>query len=155
MRKEKSIVAKSDDENTALRVIKPQLLQVQTNAQAAQANLLKAQFNLANIELRSVTCGRINSVHVGRGQYIDSDNSVSTFYSMNTLYVRLPISDEDLNLIDPSVFCPSAKAEGSANGTKKNNCVKALTKSGFSGKSQNWMGVIQQGESSIECKTRL
>lgn len=91
-----NIKGKAND--LVLRV--PQLQSAKANLMAAQAQLEKAKLNSKRTKILAPYDGRVIEKNVSIAQVISSNTQVGTIFSSDTIEVRLPVKNKDLNLID-------------------------------------------------------
>ena len=78
----------------------PQLKQAEANVKSANAQLGRAQRDLERTQIRAPFDGRVLRRTVGLGQAIRTNSSLGTLFASDYAEVRLPISGEDLPLLD-------------------------------------------------------
>lgn len=78
----------------------PQLKQAEANVKSAEAQLGRAQRDLERARIRAPFDGRVRQRAVGLGQAIRTNSSLGTIFASDYAEVRLPISAEDLPLLD-------------------------------------------------------
>jgi RND family efflux transporter MFP subunit len=78
----------------------PQLKQAEANVKSADAQLGRAQRDLARTQIRAPFDGRVRQRTVGLGQAIRTNSQLGTIFASDYAEVRLPISGEDLPLLN-------------------------------------------------------
>ena len=78
----------------------PQLKQAEANVKSANAQLGRAQRDLERTQIRAPFDGRVRQRAVGLGQAIRTNSPLGTIFASDYAEVRLPISGEDLPLLD-------------------------------------------------------
>lgn len=100
-----------DQEPDPLVLRLPQLKQAEANVKSAEAELGRAYRDLERTEIKAPFDGRVRQRNVGLGQAIRINSTLGTIFATDYAEVRLPITGEDLPLLDlpedvedPSVF---------------------------------------------------
>lgn len=78
----------------------PQLKQAEANVKSADALLGRAQRDLERARIRAPFDGRVRQRSVGLGQAIRTNSPLGTIFASDYAEIRLPISGEDLPLLD-------------------------------------------------------
>jgi RND family efflux transporter MFP subunit len=78
----------------------PQLKQAEANVKSANAQLGRALRDLERARIRAPFDGRVRQRVVGLGQAIRTNSPLGTIFASDYAEVRLPISGEDLPLLD-------------------------------------------------------
>jgi RND family efflux transporter MFP subunit len=78
----------------------PQLKQAEANVKSAEAQLGSAQRDLERTDIRAPFDGRVRDRVVGLGQAIRINSPLGTIFATDYAEVRLPISGEDLPLLN-------------------------------------------------------
>lgn len=73
-----------------------QVAEAEAMLRAAQADLRKARLDLKRTEIRVPFHGRVRDRHVGIGQYVTAGTPVGRVFSIDTVEVRLPLTDTQL-----------------------------------------------------------
>lgn len=79
---------------------KPQLAAAKANVQAAEAGVRQARLNLERTAIAVPFAGRVLTVAANLGQYIAAGTKVGRVYAADTMEVRLPLSAEELQLLN-------------------------------------------------------
>lgn len=91
-----NIDEKPDD--LVLRV--PQLQSAMATVEAKEADLQKAKLNLNRTKILAPYDGRVIEKSISIAQVISNNAQIGTIFSNDSIEVRLPIKNKDLNLID-------------------------------------------------------
>lgn len=78
----------------------PQLESAKATLSAAEANLKKAELNLKRTRIIAPYDGRVVEKLVSIAQVVSSNTQLATIFSNESIEVRLPIKNKELNLID-------------------------------------------------------
>ena len=78
----------------------PQLRQAEANVKSATAQLDRARRDLDRTRIRAPFDGRVRQRSVGLGQAIRINSTLGTIFASDYAEIRLPISGEDLPLLD-------------------------------------------------------
>jgi len=123
-----------------------QVNQARAMLRAAQADLDKARLDLARTEIRVPFHGRVRSRGGGLGQIISAGMSMGRVFSIDTVEVRLPLTDAQLAELDlPLGFEAGESAPAPV--------VKFNAKLGS--REYHWSGHIVRIDASIDQATRL
>ncbi len=87
-----------DPDPLVLRI--PQLRQAEANVKSAAAQYERAQRDLERTQIRAPFDGRVRQRNVGIGQSIRTSTNLGTIFASDYAEVRLPISGNDLPLLD-------------------------------------------------------
>ena len=91
---------------TPLALRKPQLAEMRAKVAAAKAELAKASLQHTRCTLKAPFDGRIRTKLVDIGQYIVPGEPIARLYATDSAEVRLPVSMDELALIDLSPMHP-------------------------------------------------
>ncbi|WP_158969744.1 efflux RND transporter periplasmic adaptor subunit [Paraglaciecola sp. L3A3] len=124
---------------------KPQLAAAKANLLSAEAQLARAQLNLERTKITAPYDGRILSQLVDFGQVLANNSKLAEIYSTDSVEIRLPINNSDIDLINfPEEFrinnpeLPSIEA----------NFTSSLTSN------QHWVGQITRTEAAIDASSQ-
>ena len=123
-----------------------QVAQAKAMLRSARADLDKARLDLARTEIRVPFHGRVRTRNVGIGQYVNAGMPMGRVFSIDTVEVRLPMTDTqlvELNL--PLGFTASSYAQAPV--------VKFSANLGS--REYAWEGAIVRIDASIDEETRL
>jgi len=124
---------------------KPQVLEAEALLLAAEADLKEAKLNVARTEINVPFLGRVRERNVGIGQYVSAGAPLGRVFSTNTVEIRLPLTDaqlEELNL--PMGFTADAF-----------NAPKVEFSAEVGRRSHAWKGHIVRVNASVDQQTRL
>ena len=83
-----------------LLVRKPFVAEVRANEQAAAAQLQQAQRNLERTKIKAPYDGMVKARSINVGQFVSAGTKVGEIFSTDYAEVRLPVTPEELSLID-------------------------------------------------------
>jgi len=116
------------------------------NLRSAKAELDKARLDLARTEIRVPFNGRVRSRLVGIGQYITAGSPVGRVFSIDTVEVRLPLTDSQLAELNlPMGYL--APSEASA--------PRVTFRAVMGNREYEWMGSIVRVDAAVDQATRL
>jgi RND family efflux transporter MFP subunit len=87
---------KKDQEPTRFALNLTQVASAEANLRSAQADLQKARLDLERTEIRVPFNGRVRDRLVGIGQYVTAGTTMGRVFSIDTVEVRLPLTDGQL-----------------------------------------------------------
>jgi RND family efflux transporter MFP subunit len=96
MKKEEWRDGRKDQEPTPFALNLTQVAGAEANLRSARADLEKAQLDLERTEIRVPFSGRVRTRTVGIGQYVTAGVSLGRVFSIDTVEVRLPLTDTQL-----------------------------------------------------------
>ncbi|MCU0988712.1 MAG: efflux RND transporter periplasmic adaptor subunit [Xanthomonadales bacterium] len=96
MKQEEWRDGRKDQEPTPFALNLTQVAGAEANLRAAQADLEKARLDLERTEIRVPFHGRVRTRTVGIGQYVSAGVSLGRVFSIDTVEVRLPLTDTQL-----------------------------------------------------------
>jgi RND family efflux transporter MFP subunit len=96
MKKKEWSDGRKDQEPTPFALNLTQVEGAEANLRAAQADLEKARLDLERTEIRVPFHGRVRTRTVGIGQYVTAGVSLGRVFSIDTVEVRLPLTDTQL-----------------------------------------------------------
>lgn len=126
---------------------KPQLAEAQAAYDAANAAMQMAELNLERTQIRAPYAGRVRSIAVDIGQYVNPGSPVAQIYAVDWAEVRLPLPDEELAYLD----IPMNFRDG-GNGLTGPQVILSGT---FAGKAYEWQGHIARLEGEIDPRSRM
>lgn len=130
-----------------LALRKPQLEGAQAQVAAAKARLDQAQLNLSRCEIRAPYAGRVLAQSVDVGQVVSSGTNLGEIYAIDSVEIRLPISQQQMAWIDlPESY------RGESEQSAKNPTVAFSATLG--GKRWQWQGEIVRTEGAIDATSR-
>ena len=123
----------------------PQVKQARAQLRSAEAELEEARLNLARTEIRVPFHGRVRAREIGLGQFVTAGSSLGRVFSVDTVEVRLPLTDTqlvELNL--PMGFSAEAGAGPLVN-----------FKATVGNQTYFWQGRIRRVNAAVDQDTRL
>lgn len=97
-RREWESIGEGEPSDLVLR--KPQLAEARASLEAAKAAYEQAKINLERTSIKAPYAGRVREKHVDVGQYVGQGTTLARVYGIDDAEVRLPLSAEELALID-------------------------------------------------------
>lgn len=85
----------TEDVETALSTLE----ELKAKKAGAQATLVKARKDLEDSTIRAEISGRIGRLHFSQGNYITVGEKLATIHQVNPIYVRFPLSQNDVKSI--------------------------------------------------------
>jgi len=85
-----------DQEPTQFALNLTQVAQAEAMLRSARADLQQAQLDLQRTEIRVPFHGRVRDRNVGIGQYVTAGTKLGRVFSIDTVEVRLPLTDSQL-----------------------------------------------------------
>ncbi|MFT2091235.1 efflux RND transporter periplasmic adaptor subunit [Paraglaciecola sp. 2405UD69-4] len=135
----------NSEEPSDLVLRKPQLAAAEATLLSAEAGLTIAKLALERTTITAPYDGRILEQLVDFGQVLSATTQVAEIYSTDTVEIRLPINNSDIELINfPEEF------RGSDN---QPALIEARFTSSFS-KNQTWLGKITRTEAAIDSNSQ-
>lgn len=120
---------------------KPQLAAAQANLLSAEARTTIAKLALERTEIRAPYDGRILQQLVDFGQVISTNSQVAEIYSTDSVEIRLPINNSDIDLVNfPEEY-------------RTNNNLQSFIEARFTSslnKNQTWLGKVTRTEGAID-----
>ncbi len=135
-----------DQEPTDFALNLTQVAQGEAMLRSAQADLRKARLDLERTEIRVPFHGRVRERNVGIGQYVTAGTTVGRVFSIDTVEVRLPLTDTqivELNL-------PLGYTAGSAL-----EAPKVTFRAMMGNKEYSWQGRIVRVDAAVDQDSRL
>ncbi len=132
-------------EPSAYALNKPQVMEAEAGLLSAEADLEEANLNVARTEISAPFLGRVREKSVGIGQYVTAGTSLGRVFSTNTVEVRLPLTDvqlEELNL--PMGFMADELNTPDVQFTAR-----------VGNKEHSWSGHIVRTNAAVDQQTRL
>lgn len=124
----------------------PQLREKKARLAAEQEELKNAKLLRQRADIRAPFNGRVRNKAVGLGQYLSSGDVLGRIYSSDVAEVRLPLSTQELALID---FPDLPNRTQSTTGT----AVKLTAN--YQGHQQTWQGYIVRSEGVVDQDTGM
>jgi RND family efflux transporter MFP subunit len=124
---------------------KPQLAAAQASLLSAEARLTIAKLALERTEITAPYAGRILEQLVDFGQVLGANNQVAEIYSTDSVEIRLPINNSDIDLVNfPEEYRTSNSLQAD---------IQARFTSSLS-KNQSWLGKIIRTEGAIDSNSQ-
>lgn len=146
IKKEEWASGRKDQDPTPFALNLTQVAGAEANLRSAQADLQKARLDLERTEIRVPFQGRVRQRFVGIGQYVTAGTPLGRVFSIDTVEVRLPLTDgqlTELNLplgfmADDTSLAPRVDFSA-AMGTRE----------------YRWQGAIVRVDAAVDPQTRL
>ena len=126
---------------------KPQLTEARSEVQAAAAELKRAQRNVERTQVKAPYDGRIQEKSVDVGQHVERATVLARIYAIDYAEIRLPLSNQEVALIDLPLPYQSPAVERSK--------PKVILTATFAGQRYQWEGFIDRVEGRIDVRSRL
>ena len=123
-----------------------QVAEAEAKLRSARAELNKARVDLERTEIRVPFNGRVRERRVGIGQYVNAGSSIGRVFAIDTVEVRLPLTDAQLVELN----LPLGYTAMSLESAPVVNFSATLGNREF-----HWQGVIVRVDASVDEKTRL
>lgn len=137
---------KKDQEATDFALNLTQVSQARAQLRAARADLDKARLDLARTEIRVPFHGRVRERNVGIGQFVTAGMPMGRVFSIDTVEVRLPLTDTQLAELNlPLGFTAADLA----------TAPTVQFSANLGSREYNWTGQIVRIDASIDEDTRL
>jgi RND family efflux transporter MFP subunit len=137
---------RQDQDPTPFALNLTQVEQAEAMLRSAKANLQKALIDLERTEIRVPFHGRVRERNVGIGQYVTAGSRMGRVFSIDTVEIRLPLTDAqlvELNL--PLGFTASDAVSGPA----------VALKATLGNREYHWQGRIVRADAAVDQDTRL
>ena len=116
------------------------------NLRSAKAELDKARLDLARTEIRVPFNGRVRSRLVGIGQYVTAGSPVGRVFSIDTVEVRLPLTDSQLAELNlPMGYMAASEA----------SAPRVTFRAVMGNRDYEWLGRIVRVDAAVDQATRL
>ena len=145
IKKEHWLDKRTNGEPTPYALNKPQVMEVEALLLAAEADLREAKLNVARTEINVPFLGRVRTKNIGIGQYVTAGTSLGRVFSTDTVEIRLPLTDaqlQELNL--PMGFMADAF-----------NAPEVQFTASVGSRHHSWTGHIVRVNASVDQQTRL
>ena len=120
---------------------KPQLAAAQASLLSAEARLTIAKLALERTEISAPYDGRILQKSVDFGQVIGANNQVAEIYSTDSVEIRLPINNSDIDLVN---FPEEYRTSNSLQPDIQARFISSLSQN------QSWLGKVIRTEGAID-----
>ena len=135
-----------DQEPTPFALNLTQVAQAEAMLRSARAELRKARLDLERTEIRVPFHGRVRERLVGIGQYVTAGAVVGRVFSINTVEVRLPLTDTQLVELNLPMGYMSAGGEAEP---------RVVFSVAMGNRSYSWLGRIVRIDAAVDQDTRL
>jgi RND family efflux transporter MFP subunit len=133
--------AQQDDALNRMRIAEATL-------RSSQAQLARAERDLARTRVLAPYEGRVRSEHVDIGQFVNRGSSIATIYATDYAEVRLPINDEELAFLD----LPLGPV---IEGAQTIPATEVTITARFAGKEHQWLAQVVRTEGELDPQTRM
>lgn len=133
-------------EANSLSLREPQVKAARSALNAAKAEQQRANLNIERTAISVPFDGRVDSVQVNLGQFVPAGSSVGTVFDSNIVEVRLPLSNEQFDLL------------GLKPNTDDKSVLSAVAvelRSRIGGNTYQWPATLSRIEAAIDSRTRL
>ena len=134
-------VSQQDDAANRMRIAEATL-------RSSQAQLARAERDLARTRIRAPYEGRVRSERVDIGQFVNRGNAIATIYATDYAEIRLPINDEELAFLDLPLK-PVIEAEQTVPATQVTITAR------FAGAEHHWAAEVVRTEGELDPQTRM
>jgi len=145
MKKDTWLQKRGDVTPSAFALNKPQVLEAEANLRAAKADLKEAQLNVSRTEIKVPFNGRVVNKLVGLGQYITAGTPLGRVFAVDTVEVKLPLTDLQLTELDLPMGYMAAEGQGPV--------VEFTANMGRS--THKWQGRIVRVNAAVDQQSRL
>lgn len=115
---------------------------------SSQAQLARAERDLARTRFLAPFEGRVRSERVDIGQFINRGSTIATLYATDYAEIRLPINDDELAILDLPLS-PAAQGEPAFPDTRVTITAR------FAGAEHQWPATIVRTEGELDPQTRM
>lgn len=137
---------RKSQEPTSFALNLTQVAGAEANLRSAQADLQKARLDQQRTEIRLPFLGRVRERNVGIGQYVTAGTRLGRVFSIDTVEVRLPLTDSQLAELNlPMGFMSSDVLEA----------PEVSFKSSLGNRDYYWKGKIVRVDAAVDQATRL
>ena len=120
---------------------KPQLAKEIANVKAAEAQLERAQRNLARTSIQAPYDGLVKDKQADIGQFISAGVKIATLYGTDVAEIRMPLSDNDLAFLEL--------------GTQDLGVTPVSLQANVAGNDVLWQGVLARNEGVLDENSRV
>ena len=132
---------------------KPQQLAAEARLVSAEAALTKARLSLERTRITAPFAGRVLNKLVDLGQVAGNNTQVAEIYATDYIEVRLPLRDQDLQLLNlPEDYRVTGESTNAANQNRETNfqSIEVQIFSSLTDSPTPWIGTIVRTESAID-----
>ena len=112
----------------------------------ARARVAQGELDLERTRMSAPFDGRVRGERVDPGQFVSRGEPIATLYAVDFAEVRLPVRDEDLAFLPPSL----ARLEAGAS-----ELPRVVLRSRFAGADHAWEARIVRTEGELDPRTRM
>lgn len=145
-------IAKKDWEDlgvgqaSALTLRQPQVAEARARVAASTAALDEAKLSQSRTVIRAPFGGRVREKLIDRGEYVTPGQKLGRIFGIETVEVKLPLTDDDLGRIGLGIgFQHSAATPG----------PEVVFNANVAGHPQEWRGRLVRTDSSYDSSTRV
>lgn len=128
-----------------LTLFKPQVAAAAADLKTAQAAVSEAALSLSRTEIRAPFDGRVSARRVDLGDLVAPGSPVTTVFSTDVAQVRIPLTDENLHVLEAPPGYAAPKGEGPS----------ATLSATVAGVQRRWTGRLAVVEASVDPQTRV
>ncbi len=136
---------------TALALREPFLAEAKALVSSAEADLQRAEIKLQRTEFKAPYDGIVLNETVGLGQYLNVGTSVGDIFSVASAEIRLPVTDNQLALLD----LPELSQEGLHQTAEKDCAVNAIIINRYKNKRHQREAEVCRAEAVIDMVNRV
>ena len=133
--------AQQDDALNRMRIAEATL-------RSSQAQLARAERDLARTRILAPYDGRVRSERVDIGQFVNRGNNIATIYATDYAEIRLPINDEELAFLNLPLG-PVIESAQTIPATEVTITAR------FAGKEHQWPAQVVRTEGELDPQTRM
>lgn len=137
---------KQNEEPTEFALNLTQVAQAEAMLLSARADLQAAELDLQRTEIRMPFNGRVRERNVGIGQVVEAGTRMGRVFSIDTVEVRLPLTDSQLVELNLPLGFTSASLADSP---------EVKFSAGLGNREFSWMGTIVRVDAAVDQETRL
>ena len=146
LKKEEWRDGKKDEEPTAFALNLTQVAEAEAMLRSAKADLQKARLDLERTVIKVPFRGRVRERTVGIGQYVTAGMPLGRVFSIDTVEVRLPLTDTQLAELNlPLGFMSNAMVEA----------PEVKFSAAMGNREYSWTGSIVRIDAAVDQNTRL
>jgi len=131
---------------SALTLRQPQVAEARARVAATMAALDEAKLSQGRTVIRAPFNGRVREKLVDRGEYVTPGLKLGRIYGIETVDVKLPLTDDDLARIGLGIGFQQ---------TAQNPGPEVVFTANVAGKQQEWRGTLVRTDSSYDAATRV
>jgi RND family efflux transporter MFP subunit len=139
--KQLTSVAQQDDAVNRMRIAEATL-------RSSDAQLARAERDLARTRIRAPYEGRVRSERVDIGQFVNRGNAIATIYATDYAEIRLPINDDELAFLDLPLGPP-------IKGAQTIPATEVSITARFAGREHRWAAQVVRTEGELDPQTRM